>query len=92
MTASCIARRLKRELPNYGTFDEKRVFASGPLPEPIEFQGRQARHADLRGHLARDRCARILKDAGAEFLLVPNGSPYELDKDEMPDPRWSSSG
>src|SRR3954468_13000966 len=31
-----LARTLKRELPNYGTFDEKRVFASGPLPSPIE--------------------------------------------------------
>ena len=34
-----IGRTLKRELPNYGTFDEKRVFAPGPLPEPIEFRG-----------------------------------------------------
>ena len=34
-----IARRLKRELPNYGTFDEKRVFASGPLPEPVDYKG-----------------------------------------------------
>ena len=31
--------RSKRELPNYGTFDEKRVFTSGPLPEPIVFKG-----------------------------------------------------
>src|SRR6476661_3844253 len=34
-----IGRTLKRELPNYGTFDEKRVFAAGPLPEPIDFRG-----------------------------------------------------
>src|SRR5215208_7192970 len=34
-----IARTLKRELPNYGTFDEKRIFATGPMPEPIEFKG-----------------------------------------------------
>ena len=34
-----IGRTLKRELPNYGTFDEKRMFAPGPLPEPIEFKG-----------------------------------------------------
>src|ERR671921_909976 len=32
-------RTLKRELPNYGTFDEKRIFAPGPLPEPLEFRG-----------------------------------------------------
>src|SRR6476469_10297801 len=34
-----IGRTLKRELPNYGTFDEKRVFAAGPLPEPLEYRG-----------------------------------------------------
>ena len=34
-----VGRTLKHELPNYGTFDEKRVFASGPLPEPIEWRG-----------------------------------------------------
>src|ERR1051325_3204501 len=34
-----LGRTLKRELPNYGTFDEKRIFAAGPLPEPMEFMG-----------------------------------------------------
>src|SRR3546814_6641449 len=33
------AIRQKRELPNYGTFDEKRLFAPGPLPAPVEFRG-----------------------------------------------------
>ena len=77
-----IGRTLKRELPNYGTFDEKRMFAPGPLPEPIDVQGREARRADLRGHLA-GAGLRPSRRAGAEMLLVPNGSPYELDKDDM---------
>src|SRR5690348_12326381 len=34
-----LGRTLKRELPNYGTFDEKRIFTPGPLPEPILFKG-----------------------------------------------------
>src|SRR3546814_15190069 len=34
-----VAARRKHELPNYGTFDEKRVFAAGPLPEPVEWSG-----------------------------------------------------
>src|ERR671912_229527 len=34
-----IGKTLKRELPNYGTFDEKRIFAHGPIPEPVEFRG-----------------------------------------------------
>ena len=33
------AVRYKYNLPNYGVFDEKRVFAPGPLPQPIEFRG-----------------------------------------------------
>src|SRR5690606_11521450 len=34
-----IARQFKHDLPNYGVFDEKRVFQAGPLPRPIPFQG-----------------------------------------------------
>jgi NAD+ synthase len=77
-----IGRTLKRELPNYGTFDEKRVFASGPLPEPIEFRG-----VKLGVPICEDIWQEVvcghLADAGAEILLVPNGSPYELDKDDI---------
>ena len=76
-----LARTLKRELPNYGTFDEKRVFASGPLPEPIEFRGVKIGVPICEDIWQEVVCAH-LADAGAEFLLVPNGSPYELDKDD----------
>ena len=76
-----VARRLKRELPNYGTFDEKRVFAPGPLPDPVEWRGvklgipicEDIWLESVVAHLAR---------AGAELLLVTNGSPYEFDKDD----------
>src|SRR3546814_14533502 len=34
-----VAVRRKHELPNYGTFDEKRVFAPGPLPDIVEWRG-----------------------------------------------------
>src|SRR5882672_10398338 len=33
------ALRLKVNLPNYGVFDERRVFAAGPLPGPVNFRG-----------------------------------------------------
>src|SRR5258706_15589953 len=33
------AVRFKVDLPNYGVFDEKRVFAAGPLPGPVNFRG-----------------------------------------------------
>src|SRR3954470_11670529 len=34
-----VGRTFKHELPNYGTFDEKRIFTPGPLPDPIDFRG-----------------------------------------------------
>ena len=76
-----VARTLKRELPNYGTFDEKRVFASGPLPGPILFRGVKIGVPICEDIWQEIVCAH-LADAGAEMLLVPNGSPYELDKDD----------
>ena len=77
-----LATTLKRELPNYGTFDEKRVFASGPLPEPIEFRGVKI-GVPICEDIWQEVVCSHLAEAGAEILLVPNGSPYELDKDDI---------
>ena len=76
-----LGRTLKRELPNYGTFDEKRIFTPGPLPEPIEFKGVKIGVPICEDIWQEVVCAH-LAEAGAEILLVPNGSPYELDKDD----------
>ena len=73
--------RFKHELPNYGVFDEKRVFSPGPLPAPVTFRGvrlglpvcEDIWSPDVAAHLARE---------GAELLLVPNGSPFEVEKFE----------
>jgi len=71
--------RFKRELPNYGVFDEKRVFTPGPLPEPVAF-----RSLRLGIPICEDvwypACVAHLHRAGARLLLVPNGSPFEVDK------------
>jgi NAD+ synthase len=76
-----LGRTLKRELPNYGTFDEKRIFAPGPMPEPIDFKGVKLGLPICEDIWQEVVCAH-LSEAGADILLVPNGSPYELDKDE----------
>ena len=74
--------RFKHELPNYGVFDEKRVFVPGPLPEPVDFRGTR-----LGLMICEDMWfatgASHLADRGAELLLVPNGSPFEVDKAEQ---------
>ncbi len=77
-----VGRTLKHELPNYGTFDEKRIFAAGPLPSPIEWRGVKLGVPICEDIWLQPVCA-ALADAGAELLLVPNGSPYELDKDQQ---------
>jgi NAD+ synthase len=74
--------RYKRELPNYGVFDEKRVFEPGPMPRPVDFRG-----ARLGLPICEDvwfpAVASHLADQGAELLIVPNGSPFEVDKSEQ---------
>jgi NAD+ synthase len=76
------AVRYKHHLPNYGVFDEKRVFASGPLPEPVEFRG-----VRLGLMICEDMwyptVAAHLAGRGAEMLIVPNGSPFEREKLEQ---------
>src|SRR5271169_3375569 len=78
------AIRFKVNLPNYGVFDEKRVFASGPLPGPVSFRG-----VRLGLPVCEDtwidwgdyeNVVECLAETGAELLLVPNGSPYWRDK------------
>jgi NAD+ synthase len=77
-----LGRTLKHELPNYGTFDEKRIFTPGALPSPLEYKGVKFGVPICEDIWWDAACANLAKE-GAEFLLVPNGSPYELDKDEI---------
>ena len=72
---------LKHDLPNYGVFDEKRVFTAGPLPEPIAFRGVRLGMPVCEDMWTPGVCAH-LKARGADVLLVPNGSPYELRKED----------
>jgi len=72
----------KHALPNYGVFDEKRVFTSAPLPDPVDFRG-----ARLGVMICEDmwtpHVAAHLGEHGAEILVVPNGSPFETDKPDV---------
>jgi NAD+ synthase len=74
-----VGRTFKHELPNYGTFDEKRIFAPGPLPTPIEWRGIRLGVPICEDMWLEPVCAH-LQEQGAELFIVPHGSPYELDK------------
>ncbi|HEU5046828.1 MAG TPA: NAD+ synthase [Rickettsiales bacterium] len=77
-----VHRQYKYNLPNYGVFDEKRVFTQGPLPEPVLWRGIKLGMLICEdiwtGNVARHLAAR-----GAELLLVINASPYELHKNSQ---------
>lgn len=71
-----IATRDKVDLPNYGEFDEKRVFDMGEMPGPVMIRGVRVGIPvceDIWGELG---VCETLAESGAEILLVPNGSPY----------------
>ena len=67
--------RLKVDLPNYGVFDEKRVFDAGPMPGPLALRGIRLGLPICEDIWGED-VVECLAETGAEILLVPNGSPY----------------
>jgi NAD+ synthase len=76
------ALRYKVDLPNYGVFDEKRVFTPGPMPGPIEVRGVRI-GVPICEDIWKGDVVECLSETGAEFLLVPNGSPFEAAKEEV---------
>jgi NAD+ synthase len=76
-----VARRAKHELPNYGVFDDKRVFDPGPAPGPVAFRGWR-----LGLMVCEDwwypAVPETLAESGAEILLSINGSPFEDGKQD----------
>ncbi len=74
-----VSRQLKHHLPNYTVFDEVRLFDSGPLGGPYAVNGTRIGSPICEDAWYED-VAETLEETGAEFLLVPNGSPYYRDK------------
>ncbi|MGE5260570.1 MAG: NAD+ synthase [Actinomycetota bacterium] len=74
--------RYKNNLPNYGVFDEKRVFAAGPMPEPFNVRGVKM-GVPICEDIWTEEVGKALLKAGAELLVVPNGSPYWIGKQEV---------
>jgi NAD+ synthase len=75
------SRVLKHELPNETVFDEVRIFDSGPLGGPYSV-GNTRIGSPICEDAWHPDVAETLAETGAEFLLVPNGSPYYRGKFE----------
>jgi NAD+ synthase len=74
--------RFKCELPNYGVFDEMRLFAAGGPPRPISFRGAQL-GVMICEDMWKPAVSRALKAAGADLLMIVNGSPFDSEKDDI---------
>ncbi len=73
---------LKHDLPNDTVFDEKRYFASGDVPFVFDVKGTRFGINICEDTWAPHTPARA-KAAGAQVLLVPNGSPYHMRKQHV---------
>ncbi len=82
------AIRYKANLPNYGVFDEKRLFARGPAAGPVTVRGVRVgvpicEDIWLEESEDYENVVECLAETGAEILVVPNGSPYARDKTDV---------
>jgi NAD+ synthase len=71
--------RAKHDLPNYGVFDEKRVFAEGMPPQVVDWRGVKLGIL-ICEEVWQVESATTLAAQGAEILLVQNASPYHIGK------------
>lgn len=69
----------KHDLPNYGVFDEVRLFSRGKLPGAIAFRGLKLGIMTCEDMWTPAVTKSVMQD-GADVLLVLNGSPFETDK------------
>jgi NAD+ synthase len=75
-------KTFKVDLPNYGVFDEKRVFAPGPMPGPFNIRGVRV-GVPICEDIWTPDVVECLVETGGEILLVPNGSPFEAGKEDV---------
>jgi NAD+ synthase len=76
------ATRFKVDLPNYGVFDEKRVFDVGPMPGPVGFRGVRI-GVPICEDIWKDEVCECLQETGSELLISPNGSPFDWPKPDL---------
>ena len=79
---SVVARYAKHHLPNYGVFDETRFFVPGHALAVVRVRGVDVALTICEDLWQEGGPVSMAREAGAELLLVLNGSPYERDKDD----------
>src|SRR5437879_3010519 len=82
------ALRFKANLPNYGVFDEKRLFARGPAAGPVTVRGIRVgvpicEDIWLEESEDYENVVECLAETGVENLIVANGTAFEREKNEL---------
>ncbi|MFF0523821.1 NAD+ synthase [Actinomadura nitritigenes] len=78
-----LVRSAKHHLPNYGVFDEYRVFVRGDRLPVVRVHGVDVATAICEDLWQDGGPVSVTGEAGAGLLLVLNASPYERDKDDV---------
>jgi NAD+ synthase len=83
-----VTLRFKSNLPNYGVFDEKRVFSRGPAAGPMTVRGIRVgvpicEDTWMEESTDYENVVECLAETGAEIIVVPNGSPYARGKTDI---------
>ncbi len=73
------SKSLKHHLPNETVFDEVRLYDAGPLGGPYSVGNTRVGSPICEDSWHED-VSETLAETGAEFLLIPNGSPYFRNK------------
>jgi len=76
------ARYAKHHLPNYGVFDEFRYFVHGTEPCVVRLHGVDVALAICEDLWRDGGAVDQVRAVGAGLLVVINGSPYEIHKDD----------
>lgn len=74
-----LTTRYKVHLPNDSVFDEKRVFTSGNMPDPVMVKDIPIGFPICEDIWKQDVCEQLV-EKGAKLLISPNGSPFHLGK------------
>jgi NAD+ synthase (glutamine-hydrolysing) len=78
-----VARQFKHFLPNYGVFDEYRIFKPGNALDVVRLHGLDIGMVICEDIWQDGGPCTALGAAGIDLLLVPNASPYERNKDDQ---------
>ena len=78
-----VAHYDKHHLPNYGVFDEARIFVPGEEPAVVDVDGVRVGLAICEDIWREGGTVEQLAEHGVDLLLVINGSPYEEGKTHL---------